>query len=189
MILIFLCILFFLLPYIPLIFILSLSHKIHFLSSILQICLYQCFNVFIKVHNIRFQTESMPIIKKKWQTKFVTGEFAGSFDWLVKTNSNGNIVRYKKVCAGCRVHSHQRLFGRWSYLKRVCQSLILQVVLQYGKFSFNLELTDRETSTYSHLRRGSVLFYNGHSFLSQLTVLKFLFVLSSLQHGHLPIIK
>ena len=39
----------------------------------------------------------MPIIKKKWQTKFVTEDFAGSFDWLVKTNSNRNIVRYKEV--------------------------------------------------------------------------------------------
>ena len=103
MILIFLCILFFLLPYNQLISLLAhlyikpVTYDTFFLSSILEICLYQCFNVFIKVHNIRFQTESMPIIKKKWQTKFVTGYFPGSFDWLVKTNSNRNIVRYKEV--------------------------------------------------------------------------------------------
>ena len=103
MIPIFLCILFFLLPYNQLISLLAhlyikpVTYDTFFLSSILEICLYQCFNVFIKVNNIRFQTESMPTIKKKWQTKFVTGYFPGSFDWLVKTNSNRNIVRYKEV--------------------------------------------------------------------------------------------
>ena len=39
----------------------------------------------------------MPIIKKKRQTKFVKGDLAGNFDWLVKANSNRNIVRYKEV--------------------------------------------------------------------------------------------
>ena len=71
MIPIFLCILFFLLPYNQLISLLAhlyikpVTYDTFFLSSILEICLYQCFNVFITVNNIRFQTESMPTIKKK----------------------------------------------------------------------------------------------------------------------------
>ena len=57
----------------------------------------------------------MPIIKKKWQTKFVTEDFAGSFDWLVKTNSNRNIVGYKEVYRVTRALVKTSVIARQKY--------------------------------------------------------------------------